>query len=154
MGSIARQKMTTTAITISPRPSMLIARATFETGYLIIGLLLFAQVESIDVAIQPVYLFILCTVMGMAAGLASLWRGAEEVITGRLVVSHVLNMGTCGAALSMILYAMLAPRANLEWYILGGVGLFSLGGMTAIEMVVGLGAKLVSKIVGGESDGD
>jgi hypothetical protein len=126
---------------------MLIAtRSAVEVIYLVACFMVVAQASPQTVKLHPFALFSCAMMLSMLAGLGSLWR-TDGVITCRLVVSHFLNMGTCGAALSMILYAMLAPRENLEWYILGGVGLFALGGMTTIDIVVALSGNLIRKLV-------
>ena len=106
------------------------------------------NVPQDPIAMSPVLIFVISSSISMAAGLASLARStkiSDQELTPRLIVSHVLNMGTCGAAISMLLYATLHPRDNLEWLIIGSVGLFSLGGLASIEWAVELGKNVISR---------
>ena len=124
----------------------MIAKMTFNSIYTTIGVLLLAQAETYEVVMDPIWLFVICTCMAISGGLGSLVR-TSEVITTRLVTSYLLNMGTCGASMSMLLYAALAPRelANFEYYILGAVGVFSLGGMVMIDFAISLGKTLTGR---------
>jgi hypothetical protein len=112
----------------------------FDTAYVVVCLWMLSQVPQDEIPMSPVKLFCVCAVISTIAGIASLLRTREEEkqITARLLISHSMNMGACGSSLSMILYAVLHPRDNLEWLIIGAAGLFSLGGMGSIDWVVAL----------------
>ena len=121
-------------------------RVVFDLAYIGTCFWIVANVPAEPVAMEPVKIFLVSSGIAMIAGMASLTRNkAVEKLTPRVIASHVLNMGTCGAAISMILYAMLHPRNNLEWWIIGTVGIFSLGGLTSIEWVVEFGRSLIEK---------
>lgn len=134
--------------------SMLIARNVFDTTYMAVCLLLIAKQTPVQtLPMSPIQLFVCCAVVSTVAGMASLLRTREGDINTTLVLSHALNMGTCGASLAMLLYALLHPRENLEWMIIGFAGLFSLGGMGSIDWVVSSTQKMIQKIFsGGKSE--
>lgn len=136
------------------KPSMIITRTVFDLAYMGGCIWALANVPPIDMSLQPVYLFLLCTLISVVAGWASLYRSAitDEEITKRQIISYCLNMGTCGASLSMVLYAGFQPRENLEWYIIGAVGLFSLGGMSAIEVAADIGSNIIKKFTAKSHD--
>lgn len=143
-----------TFLTFHAKTSMLyVVRTIFDSVYTLTCVCVLASVPQVSMTMHPIWLFVICTLVAIFGGQASLWKGDQE-ITRRVIVSHLLNMGTCGAATSMLLYAMLNPMENLEWYIIGVIGILSLGGMKMIDTMSELATWALERVSGRAKDED
>ena len=126
----------------------MISRVIFDAAYTASCFWLLASVPPESMPMEPIKLFSVCAAISMIAGLASLWRTKGQEITARVFVSTTLNMGTCGASLAMLIYSVGHSSENIEWKIIGAVGLFSLGGMSSIDLVVNVSKKAFGGVIG------
>lgn len=130
---------------------MLVIRSMFDAGYMSMCCFMLVAQANQDMSMTPLGLFGFSTVVAIIAGLASLYRSPVE-ITVRDLISHVLNMGTCGAALSMLLYHYLGSDGGKEWLIIGICGMISLGGMPMINFLTEQVKKRVEKFDGDKDE--
>jgi len=84
----------------------MLLRLGWDSAYCVFCVYLLAQ-EQNSLSMSPLTIFVASAITAICAGAASLWRNKESDITSRELVSHVLNMGTCGASFSMLLYYFL-----------------------------------------------
>lgn len=126
----------------------MVSKGTFDAIYTASCCYVLASVPQETIPMDPIKLFTICAFISMVAGLASLWRAKEQEITSRVFVSTTLNMGTCGASLAMLIYAFGHTSENIEWKIIGAVGLFSLGGMSSIELAVNTAKNSLGGLLG------
>lgn len=113
-----------------------LSRIGFDVIYCSVCLGMIATTETEPVMMSPLFLFLFSTLISVVAGTAALYRtNRGKDIKRQDLIEHALNMGTCGAALSMILYSTLEPHAMLDWKIIGIVGMLTLGGMPTITFL-------------------
>lgn len=122
----------------------------FKFGYCIVCLGCLAASSDV-IELSPIAIFSASTTISIIAGTAALYReNRGKKIKAQDFIEHALNMGVCGASLSMLLYAWLEPKPLLEWSIIGIVGLISLGGMSSINFVIDKTTLIVGKLLGGK----
>jgi len=121
-------------------------KSIFNVLYCSTSYLLLASQEETLSLLTPTTIFLTSTFLAIVAGLASLIRSDKKTITTRDVVSHTLNMGTCGAALSMLLYVYLEQKPGVDFQIIAIVGILSLMGLPLITFVSDIGKKMVTTI--------
>ena len=130
------------------------SRLGFDLAFCSYCLFLLAQSQAETMTLTPTNVFVYSTLIAVVAGLASLIRSDKRNITTRDVVSHTLNMGTCGASLSMLMYVYVTPRHGTDFFIIALVGILSLMGLPLISFVTTLGQSIVRTVLEGNRNND
>jgi len=96
--------------------------------------------------LSPTTVFLFSTLVAIVAGFGALVR-SEKDISMRDIISHALNMGTCGASLSMLLFYFITPKPGTDFLIIAIVGILGLMGLPLIGFATGIVKNLTVLIL-------